>query len=157
MKTANGQTDVRRVDAAALKGRFVKARDFYQRTDCGVFKSFKLSSSVFGGRAKRSLGVAYQLARGADAGEHRVRVGKKVVKRLRGGGGQNRTYRYSLKASAVKRGQTVSVPRDGRRRARRSRRRPVREAPVVAGARGSESVAFSSDPRIPDRRAACPA
>jgi len=109
MKTSNGQTDVRRVTLRRVNGRFVAARDFYQRTDCGVFKSFKLSSSVFGGRSSRSLGVAYQLARGAESVSIDIKVGKRVIKRLRGGGSQNKTYRYSLKSNTVKRGQTVSV------------------------------------------------
>ena len=100
---------MRRVTLRRANGRFAKARDFYQRTDCGVFKSFKLSSSVFGGRARKSLGIAYQLARGANAVDIEVRIGKKVVKRFRGGGVRNRTYRFKLGARAVKAGKTVSV------------------------------------------------
>ena len=38
-----------------------------------------------------------------------LRVGKKVVKRFRGGGVKNRTYRFKLPARAVRAGRTVSV------------------------------------------------
>ena len=109
MKLSNGLVDNRRITLRRVHGRFVAARDFYQRTDCGAFKSFKLSSSVFGGGGRRSLGIAYQLARGARSVAIQVRVGKKVVKRFTGGGERNHTYRFKVAASIARRGQTVSV------------------------------------------------
>ena len=48
-------------------GSFSKAPDFYQRVDCGAFKSLKLSSSAFGGTTNATLGVAYKLAAEANA------------------------------------------------------------------------------------------
>jgi hypothetical protein len=109
MKLPNGLVDNRRITLRRVHGRFVAAKDFYQRTDCGAFKSFKLSSSVFGGSARRSLGVAYQLARGARSVSIQVRVGKRVVKTFKGGGTKNRTYRFKVAAGIAKKGQTVAV------------------------------------------------
>lgn len=102
-------TDVRRVTLRRSKGRFSVAEDFYQRTDCGLFKSYKLSSSVFGGRSSKPLGIAYQLARGAEGVVIEVRAGAKLVKRIAGGGRQNHTYRFSIPARLVTAGRQVSV------------------------------------------------
>ncbi len=106
----DGETrDVRRVTMLRSRGAFRRVRDFQQRVDCGPFADFKLSSAVFGGRSSAALKIAYRLAAGAERVTVEARVGKKLVKRFRGGTRTGRTYRFRLPARLVKRGQTVRV------------------------------------------------
>jgi hypothetical protein len=108
MKTASGARDTRR---ATLKysGRFRTAPDFYQRVDCGAFKSLKLSSSAFGGSTNAALGVSYKLAIQTKDVTIQFKLGNKVIKKFTGKGEPNRTFRTKLPASKVKRGKTVKV------------------------------------------------
>jgi hypothetical protein len=109
MKLADGGRDVRRITFAYKRKHFKNVRDFYQRTDCGIFSRYKLGSSVFGGNTKAKLGISYRLARGADAVKVVVKAGKRTVKTFKGGGASGRTYRFSVPAKKVKRGKTVAV------------------------------------------------
>ena len=109
MKLPGGGKDVRRVTLRRSNGRFHKAPDFYQRIDCGVFSSYKLSSSVYGGSNKKPLGISYRLTRGADSVRVVVKQGHKVVKRIKGGGKAGKTYRFKIKASKLRRGRKVTV------------------------------------------------
>jgi hypothetical protein len=108
MKTSSGARDTRR---ATLKysGSFRNAPDFYQRVDCGAFKSLKLSSSAFGGTTNKKLGLAYRLAIPVKDVTVQFKLGSKVIKKFTGKGDPNRTYRTSLPAKKVKRGKTVKV------------------------------------------------
>jgi hypothetical protein len=109
MKTSNGATDTRRATLAFKGGRFKNAPDFYQRVDCGIYKSLKLSSSAFGGTTNAPLGIAYKLAVPAKAVTIKVSVGSKVIKTFTGGGEVEKTYRFKLPAKAVKRGKVAKV------------------------------------------------
>jgi len=109
MRMADGGTDTRRLTLIRKNGRFRVAPDFYQRTDCGVFRTFKLSSAAFGGRSSKALGIAYRLARGAKRVRLTAKVGSKVVKTFTGGGDAARTYRFTLPAKLTKRGAVVKV------------------------------------------------
>ena len=109
MKQANGMKDVRRATLERRGGKFRKAPDFYQRVDCGIFKSLKLSSSVFGGRNRVPLGISYRLNVPAKSVKIAVKVGSKTVKTFKGKGVQNKTVRFTLKPSAARRGKTVKV------------------------------------------------
>ena len=109
MKQANGLKDVRRATLERRGGRFRRAPDFYQRIDCGIFKSLKLSSSVFGGRNRVPLGIAYRLNVPARSVKIAVKVGSKTIKTFKGKGTQNRSVRFTLAPGAVRRGKTVKV------------------------------------------------
>jgi hypothetical protein len=101
--------DVRRLTLERRRGVFRTAPDSAQRTTCGLFKSFALSSSAFGGRSGRSLGISYRLARAAEGVSIVATVGKRVIRRFSGGGRADRTYRFTLPASKARRGQRVKI------------------------------------------------
>jgi hypothetical protein len=109
MKQANGLKDVRRATLERRGGKFRKAPDFYQRIDCGIFKSLKLSSSVFGGRNRVPLGIAYKLELPAKSVKIVVKAGSKTIKTFTGKGTKGKTVRFSIKPNAVKKGKTVKV------------------------------------------------
>jgi hypothetical protein len=109
MKLKNGATDVRRVTLSRKGGKFRKAKDFYQRVDCGIFKSLKLSSSVFGSRKRVPLGISYKLELPARSVTIKALVGKKTVKTFKGKGTKGKTFRFSLPAKAVRAGRAVKV------------------------------------------------
>jgi len=109
MKLANGQRDVRRLTLVRKGGKFRQTRDFYQRTDCGVFRSFKLSSSAFGGTRNTPLGISYRLARGADSVRIEAFAGKRKLKTFVGGTAANRSFSYRLPAAGLRRGQVVTI------------------------------------------------
>jgi len=109
MKLAGGKRDVRRVTLVRRNGRFSVARDFYQRTDCGLFSSFKLSSSVFGGARNAPLGISYRLARGADAVRVEAFAGTRRLRTFSGGTAANRSYSFRLPAAGLRRGQRVTI------------------------------------------------
>lgn len=109
MKQGNGMKDVRRATLTRRGGKFRKAPDFYQRVDCGIFKSLKLSSSVFGGTNKVGLGIAYRLNVPAKSVRVQVTVGKKTIKTFKGSGKKGKAVRFTLKPGAVKKGKTVKV------------------------------------------------
>jgi hypothetical protein len=109
MKQANGLKDVRRATLTRKGGKFKIAPDFYQRIDCGIFKALKLSSSVFGGKKKVALGLSYRLNVPAKSVKVQVKVGSKTIKTFTGKGTKDKTVRFTLKASAVKKNKTVKV------------------------------------------------
>ena len=109
MKQANGMKDVRRATLERKRGKFRKAPDFYQRVDCGIFKSLKLSSSVFGGRNKVDLGISYRLNVPAKSVKIAVKVGKTTVKTFNGKGTPNKTVRFRIRPSEVRKGKKISV------------------------------------------------
>ena len=109
MKLASGAKDVRRATLTRSRGRFRPAPAYFQRLDCGIFKSLKLTSSVFGGSANKSLGIAYKLDQEARAVKITVKVGSKTISRFTGKGTVGRTFRFSLPSKKVKRGKTVKV------------------------------------------------
>jgi len=106
---AGGRSDVRTITLQRLHGRWVVARPFEQRTPCGAFDSFTLSSPVFGGTARKSLRISYRLPRSAASVTVEALVGSHVVKRFVGGADSRRTYRFTLPASAVKPGSLVRI------------------------------------------------
>jgi hypothetical protein len=111
--------DVRRVALRLAKGRFRPVADFYQRTDCGLFRSFKLSSAAFGGAQDEPLRIALRLARPASRLRLEARSRGRILQRWSvRTAGSSRTYRFRLPASRVPRGRTVTVSAtavDGRR------------------------------------------
>jgi hypothetical protein len=109
MRQANGQRDVRRATLERRGGKFRRAPDFYQRVDCGIFKSLKLSSSVFGGRKRVDLGIAYRLNVPAKSVKVAVRVGNTTIKTLSGKGTPNKTVRFRIRSSEVRKGKQVKV------------------------------------------------
>jgi hypothetical protein len=109
MKLTNGQKDIRRATLTRKGGKFKTAPDFYQRIDCGIFKSLKLTSSVFGGTKKVALGIAYKLEVPVKAVKIQVKVGSKTIKTFTGKGTQGKTNRFSIPAKAVKKNKVVKV------------------------------------------------
>lgn len=109
MRLGSGLRDVRRITLTRRHGRFSLGEDFYQRVDCGTFRSAKLSSSVFGGRTRRPLGVAYRLAVGVDRVRITAGVGTKTIRSFTGKGARERTVNFAIPASAVPRGKQVKV------------------------------------------------
>lgn len=101
--------DVRRVTMERRGGKFRVVPDFAQRTNCGPFESFALSSSAFGGSKAKKLGISYKLAKGADSVTLVATVGSKKVKSWTGRGEAGKTYRFSLPASKVKKGKRVKI------------------------------------------------
>lgn len=109
MQLADGGRDVRRVTLQRKRNRFKVVDDHYQRTDCGVFRTFKLSGPAFGGSSNRALGISYRLAQNVGAVRIEARVGKRVVKRWTGRKSKDKTYRLSLPARLVRRNQQVEI------------------------------------------------
>ncbi len=109
MKTASGVRDTRRATLMRAGSKFRNAPDFYQRVDCGIFKSLKLTSSVFGGRTKEKLGISYQLEIPVKSVKIAVKVGSKTVKTFKGKGARRKTFRFSLKPSIARAGKLVKV------------------------------------------------
>jgi hypothetical protein len=109
MKLADGTKDVRRVALRRSHGRFVGAPDFAQKTGCGVFRNWALSSSVFGGSKSVPLHITYKLAHDVDGVTITVLRGKKVVKRFAGSGSSTKSFTFSVPAKSVPRGTVVTV------------------------------------------------
>lgn len=109
MKTKAGQRDTRRSTLTRKGGKWRKAPDFYQRIDCGIFKSLKLTSSVFGGSSKAKLGLAYKLQTPAKRVKIQIKIGSRTVKTVYGKGTQGRTVRFSFPASIARRNQLVKI------------------------------------------------
>ncbi len=96
MRLPGGRRDVRRIvmSTRADGSRRVGA-PYYRRDDCALVRSAKLSSPVFGGAARRGLGVAVKLNRTARLDVTVERRGR-VVRRLASGrqaGGPTRRWR----------------------------------------------------------------
>jgi hypothetical protein len=109
MKLADGSTDTRRLTLRRKGGKFSAFSDFYQRTDCGVFRSFKLGSAAFGGRKNTPLTGAYRLTTQAKSVKIEAIAGSKVVKTIKGGTAKGKTFRFSIPAKLAKRGQTLKI------------------------------------------------
>jgi len=105
----DGTKDVRRVTLQLVGKKFRAAPDYYQRTDCGLFRSFKLGSSAFGGTSRKPLTIAYRLATGAQKVTLEARVGSKLIKRFKALTARDKTYRFSLPAKSVKAGKLVKI------------------------------------------------
>jgi hypothetical protein len=87
MRTPAGRTDTRRTALRHRGRRFAGRPAFYRRASCGLLTSYKLSSAAFGGRATRSLGIAFRLGQRARV-QVTVLRGRRVVRRFAA-----RTYR----------------------------------------------------------------
>jgi hypothetical protein len=109
MKLEDGLKDVRRVALRRVRGRFVSAPSFAQKTSCGIFTRWELSSSVFGGSRNVPLRITYALAHDVKGVTITVLRGKKVVKRFSGSGSSEKPTSFSLPATAVPRGASVKV------------------------------------------------
>ena len=109
MKLDGGGTDSRRIPLQRKRGKFRVTRDFYQRTDCGIFSSFKLSSQVFGGTNGKKLGVTLRLAQAVDSAKIEVLAGKKVVKTFAVRNEKDALQRFKLATRGIKRGKRIKV------------------------------------------------
>ena len=104
MKLAGGRTDVRRAALARSGGRFRARRSFYRRESCGVLESFKLGSTVFGGRQNRAMDIAFRLTRRARVSVQVLR-GRRVVRTFRAQTREARiTHRLRLASEGLRRG-----------------------------------------------------
>jgi hypothetical protein len=109
MKLSDGTKDVRTVALRRSHGHFAGAPDFTQKTGCGVFTTYRLSSSVFGGSKKVPLRFTYKLAHDVAGVSVTVTRGKKVIKRFVGSGSSAQPFSFSIAANAVPRGAVVKV------------------------------------------------
>jgi hypothetical protein len=103
-----GTDDVRRIVLRRRGGRWSVRPDAYLRGTCGALSAFKLDRAVFGGRARRALGVSYRLPRGVDKVSIEVLRGRRVVGR-KAGGTSPRSYRLTVPASIAPAGTDVRV------------------------------------------------
>jgi hypothetical protein len=83
--------------------------DHYLRTACGALKAFKLERTVFGGRRRVPLRIAYRLLTGVDDVRIEILRGTKIVRTIRGGTRRARVHRYRVPASIARRGTDVRV------------------------------------------------
>ena len=74
-----GRRDEQRVALVRRGGRFAPAPAFYRRTSCATLTSYRLTRPVFGGSQRRTLEVAFRLARSGSARIDLLR-GKRVVR-----------------------------------------------------------------------------
>ncbi|HEX8084926.1 MAG TPA: hypothetical protein VF529_11610 [Solirubrobacteraceae bacterium] len=98
------QGDVRRLALRRRGGRWSRRPAFHRARSCRVLRLYKLSRPVFGGRTRRSLGIAYRLT---EPGAVSVAVlrGKRVVKRFRARRVEaGRLVRLRLSAKGLRRG-----------------------------------------------------
>ncbi len=96
--------DTRRIALRRSNGRFTKIADFYRRATCDLVPSYKLIRPVFGGTRTRALGISYVVAKQARVTVTVLR-GSRVVKRYAARtAAANRTYRLSLPARGLARG-----------------------------------------------------
>ena len=113
-----GGVVTRRLALRRRNGRWIRRPAFERPTSCGLIRTFKLERPVFGGRSRRSLGIAYRLGRAARAVVTVSRNGR-VVRRFRAqNAAADRTYRLRLSARGLRRGDyrvRVDVRRAGRR------------------------------------------
>ena len=109
MTLGSGEKDVRRAVLTRFKGRFKVAPEFFQPVNCGIFKTLTLSSSVFGGRSKSSLKLAYNLALPVSSVKVSVVVGSKTVRTFTGAGEEGKTVRFTIPSSVARRGKFVKV------------------------------------------------
>jgi hypothetical protein len=104
MRLAGGRVDVRRAVLRRFRGRFRVAPAYYRRLSCGNLSLFKLASPVFGGTARRSLGVAYRVQKPSQVAVTLLR-GTRVVRRYPATTRAARTtYRLRIPATRLRRG-----------------------------------------------------
>ena len=118
-RTKVGRTrDFRRHVIQVRRGRVIKRASHYGKAFCGLFRSAKLFSPVFGGTKRVPLRIAYRLAQGASV-KVTVLRGKKVVKRYTARNVlAERTIRITVPRKATKRKGTYKVRVDAKRSAR---------------------------------------
>jgi hypothetical protein len=105
IRYANGRLrDFRRITLARSSGRWSKRPQFYKAESCGLLRSFKLTRPVFGGTGRRSLGIAYRLARRGRVTVDALRGSTRVKRFAARSRRANRTFRLRLKAAALARG-----------------------------------------------------
>jgi hypothetical protein len=104
-----GTRDVRLVALRRSHGRFTAAPAFAQKTGCGVFTDYRLSSAVFGGAKNATLSVSYKLAHDVSGVQVSVYRGQKLVKRFAAPGDSAQTVTLTVPADAVPRGTVVTV------------------------------------------------
>ncbi|HEV2999998.1 MAG TPA: hypothetical protein VGW75_04590 [Solirubrobacteraceae bacterium] len=104
-----GTDDVRRVALRRRGGRWSVRPDHYLRTSCGALTAFKLERTVFGGRQRVPLRIAYRLPTGVDRVRLEVLRGGKVVRTIRGATERGSAHRYSVPASIARPGTDVRV------------------------------------------------
>ena len=78
---ADGRVDVRRLALLRRGGRWSKRPGFDHRSSCDLVGLFKLGGPAFGGRANRTLSVAYRLKRDATV-TIEIRRGRRVLQRF---------------------------------------------------------------------------
>lgn len=114
---APSSRDVRRVTLVRSKGRFRVVRPHHRRDTCDVLRTFKLSSPAFGGRTRKSLGIAFRLLERARV-TVTVQRGEKVVRRFEASDRKAlTTHRLRLAARGLRRGEyrvTVTAVTPGR-------------------------------------------
>jgi Bacterial pre-peptidase C-terminal domain len=96
--------DFRRTTLARSGGRWTKRPQFYKAASCGLLRSYKLTRPVFGGTGRRSLGIAYRLARRGRVTVDVLRGSRRVLRFAARSRRANRTYRVTLKATGRPRG-----------------------------------------------------
>ncbi|MDQ3742316.1 MAG: hypothetical protein M3389_15395 [Actinomycetota bacterium] len=104
-----GTDDVRRVALRYRRGRWSVRPDHYLRTSCGALRAFKLERTVFGGRKRVPLRIAYRLPTGVDSVRVEILRGTKVVRTIKGGTQRGRAHRFTVPASIVPKGTDVKV------------------------------------------------
>ena len=104
-----GTDDVRRVALRRRGGRWSVRPDHYMRTSCGALKAFKLERTVFGGRNRVPLRLAYRLPTGVDKVTIEILRGTKVVRRIRGATTRPQAHRYRVAPSIARPGTDVRV------------------------------------------------
>jgi hypothetical protein len=104
-----GTDDVRRVALRRQGRRWSVRPDHYLRTSCGPVKAFKLERTVFGGRKRVPLRIAYRVPAGVGSVTIDVMRGTKVLKSIVGDTRRAQAHRYVVPASIAKPGTDVRV------------------------------------------------
>lgn len=117
-----GVRDIRRITLQRRGGRFSARPAFYGRESCGLLRSTKLSSSVFGGTQGRRLGIAYRTTAPTARVTVTVLRGSRVIRRFPARISGSRTQRLTLVSRRLRRGDyRVRIEaRDGARTERRT-------------------------------------
>jgi hypothetical protein len=104
MALPGGGHDVRRIALRRARGRFARRPAFARTPRCSLLRSFALGRPVFGGSTRRSLRVAYRLARGGGTVRVTVLRGRRAVRRLKARRRRgDRTYRLTFPARSLTR------------------------------------------------------
>jgi hypothetical protein len=98
------ERDFRRVVLVRKHGRWKKRPPFYAAGSCGLLRSYKLLRPVFGGTRNRALSIAYRLARRGRVTVDVLRGGKRVRRFATRTRRAHHTFRNTLKARRLPRG-----------------------------------------------------